>query len=157
MKDRSHLIQEDYINSAEYPWKVLVVCQCLNQATWMVAERVLVELFAKYPSPDSLDLVPLTYVEGNALTEDLYWIFRPLGFGMRRVNSLLDMSREYVQERQVKGEAFETYDIGSFTGCGDYACDAWTLFVLKQPRKPRDKQLARYAKRAGLYAEISGG
>ena len=151
MVDRERLLQEDYVVTEHGPWKVLVVCQCLNQATWVVAEKVLEELFAKYPSPDSLDLVPLTDLEGNEMIDGLYTILRPLGFGMRRVNHLLTMSRQYVRVREDFRGQFEFYPINSFTGCGEYACDAWALFVLKLHRMPKDKQLVRYAKRVGLY------
>jgi len=150
MKDRDQLMQEDYVDTEHGPWKVLVICQCLNQATWMVAERVVRGLFEKYPRPDDLDLIKRTYLQGTELMDDLYERLRPLGFGKRRADNMVRMSMDYVMERMKWGPRLERYDIARLQGCGQYAVDAWHLFVLKNPVSPQDRRLREYAESHGL-------
>lgn len=148
MENRERLIQEDYIDTPHGPWKVLVICQCLNLATWMVAEKVVKELFERYPTP---------YMAGSVVLEtdlasrnELLDIYRPLGFSTRRTNQFVMMSRQYASTESRFGDRYEDYQIQGFSGCGRYAEDAWNLFVLKKPLEPNDRHLMRYAMRVGL-------
>ena len=153
MNDRVRLLQEDYKGSEWFPWKVLVICQCLNKVSWMTAEKVVVKLFTQYPSPANFDLLFLTYLEGSELEIDLYAILRPLGFGMKRVYHLIDMSQAYVDAMSDFGSNYEEYPVTSFSGCGQYALDAWRLFVLKKACRPDDRLLRKYAEREGLWRD----
>ena len=145
--DRPRLLQEDYIDTPHGAWKVLVICQCLNRAQWTTVEPILEKLFKKYPEPKSVNLVPLTFVRGCEVIDSLYELFRPLGFGLRRASNFLDMSASFLEAERAFGSNFKLYPVMSFKGCGQYASDAWGLFVLKEERSPRDKQLKRYAER----------
>jgi len=135
-ENRKRLIQEDYVDTDYGPWKVLVICQCLNQATWMVVEKVVEKLFEKYPNPKSV---------AKADPLELFEIVRSLGFGARRTDNLIDMSKQYRVQEEEFGDDYELYDILSMEGCGVYALDAWQLFVLKIPCNPKDRHLKRYA------------
>jgi endonuclease III len=146
MQDRERLIQEDHIRQSDGPWRVLVICQCLNLAAWMVAEQVVEELFEKWPRPEDL---------AEAEVEDVVDVVRRLGFGSRRAMSLKSMSlksmsRSYADCEDRFGLRWREYPVMAFKGCGEYARDAWDLFVLMSPCEPSDVHLRRYAKRVGL-------
>jgi hypothetical protein len=149
MRDRERLIQEDYRDTPDGAWKVLVVCQMLNIAAWMTAERVVAQIFLDYPSPFVL------HTEVNERpTETVLRVMddvRPLGLKDRRTARLLAMTAQYVASAQLFGPEYHRYQIGGFAGCGQYAVDAWQLFILREPCHPTDKQLMRFAKREGLY------
>ena len=153
MIDRERLIQEDYVNTDHGPWKVLVICQCLNRASWPTAEKVVKALFADYPSPISVDVGPLNFSQGTETEDLLYAILRPLGFGIKRVHRLIDMSRAYVEASKVYGSDYDEYPVMDFSGCGQYALDAWWLFVLKKTCRPDDRLLKKYAIRTGLWRD----
>ena len=150
MIERPRLVQEDYIDTEHGPWKVLVICQCLNCAAWPMVEVVVKNLFMKYPSPESCDDISLDCDEPNELLADLMNTLRCLGFGSKRANYMINMSRQYVTGQRVFGDRYDRYRIAEFAGCGRYALDAWDLFVLKRPCDPKDIHLRRYAIRAGL-------
>jgi endonuclease III len=147
MRDREFLLQERYVNEEFGPWKVLVTCMMLNQTTWMQAEKALERIFERWPTPHSFD---------NMFNQDWYQlheILRPLGLVERRSRFLVYMSRQFALNYDNVGTNWHKYRIFSFSGCGQYAEDAWTLFVLKTPCRPKDKRLMYYAKREGLYVE----
>ena len=151
MQDRPQLIQEDYFGTAHWPWKVLVICQCLNMATWPVAEVVAAELFNMYQDPYACDEVCLDL--NSASYRELFDVVKQLGFGNKRTRYIVNMSRMYTKEMELYGESYGMYHVDQFPGCGSYAHDAWTLMVLGKPCNPKDKQLHRYAKRVGLLEE----
>ena len=139
MRDRERLLQEDYVGESDGPWKVLVICQCLNRAGWVVAERVLRELFAEYPTPKSV---------ATADPDRLREILRPLGLSDQRVPKLMAMSERYACHRDHFGVRYSEYPVARFSGCGRYAADAWDLFVLRKRCEPIDRHLRRYMDRA---------
>jgi endonuclease III len=140
MTDRERLIQEDYIDTEHGPWKILVICQCLNMATWMVAEEVVKELFEKYPNPTAM---------AKAFPDELFAMVKRLGFATKKTDNLIMMSKQYLIEEEVNGNKFALYRVRDMDGCGSYAADAWDLFVLKRACDPKDKQLRRYAEKLG--------
>lgn len=145
MRMRDRLLQEDFVDTPNGPWKVLVTCTCLNLTTWIQAESALLELFSRWPSP--FDFIgKMAWYSG-----DLEQLLRPLGMVHRRTEVLRRMTLEFVREHLKHGEDYEKYDVGSMYGCGQYAVDAWTLFVLKRPCHPNDARLVDYARREGLY------
>ena len=152
MKDRLNLIQEDYVGSEHYPWRVLVICQCLNLASWPTVEVVVKEFFEKYPDPYACDEVSLD--ENTDSNRELYELVKYLGFGTRRVSYLVRMSREYVKCMRAYHEVYSSYPVQEFIGCGKYARDAWTLFVLRQKCSPTDKHLRRYAEKMKLLEPV---
>lgn len=144
MEDRDKLIQEEYIDTEYGPWKVLVICQCLNQATWVVVERIVNELFRIFPNPQAMR---------EADPMEVFEIVRDLGFGARRTDFLISMSKSYRDQFEEYGQDFEKYDIWNMEGCGVYAMDAWNLFVLKKRVEPKDKHLKRYKERMEIRYE----
>jgi endonuclease III len=155
MKDRPNLIQEDYIGTEHFPWKVLVICQCLNLASWPTVEVVVKDFFERYPDPYTCDEVSLD--KNTQSNKALFNLVRFLGFGERRTEYLIQMSREYVGNIRKYEDSYGKYPISKFTGCGKYACDAWDLFVLQRKCRPADKHLKRYAEKVKLMEEIDLG
>lgn len=143
MKDRTQLIQQDYEGTDHFPWKVLVICQCLNQATWMVAEKVVAQIFEEYPSPSACDRRLMRPFMGCRTEDKLTDILRPLGFDTKRADRLMRMSEQY-NDQVTLIPHYEFYPIESFSGCGQYARDAWNLFVLKRDCNPKDRLLKKY-------------
>ena len=148
MIERPRLIQEEYLDTDWAPWKVLVICQCLNLAAWPVAEIVAKELFERFPGPYDCDEVSLD-PEMESFKE-LFGIVRCIGFGNKRIKYLVEMSRQYTHCYEIYHETYDRYPIMKFNGCGEYANDAWTLMVLGKRCAPRDKHLMRYAVKKGL-------
>ena len=142
MNDRTQLIQEDYKGSDFFPWKVLVICICLNRSSWMHAEVIIKNILKEYPNP--IDFAVADYA-------DVYVMVKSLGFGSGRTNALIHTSIEYTRSVILFKDDFEKYPISTFKGCGQYAKDAWKLFVLEEPCCPNDRLLKKYAMRVGLY------
>ena len=147
MRDRSQLIQEDYVDEEHFPWKVLLICQCLNRAAWPVAEIVVKEILEIYPDPFEAEDVSLD-PESDSYNS-LFGVVRCLGFGKNRAKYFVEMSRSYVRCLEVYGDRYFRYPVKSFAGCGQYAEDAWTLFVLRRPCEPKDRLLRNYVERMG--------
>jgi len=142
VNDRTQLIQEDYMDSDFFPWKVLVICICLNRSSWMHAEVIIKNIFNNYSNPVDL---------ATAEWEDVFEMVRSLGCGVNRAKSLIYTSVEYSRSVILFKDDYEKYPVNTFRGCGQYAMDAWTLFVLEEPCCPYDRLLKKYAERVGLY------
>ena len=151
MKDRELLLQEEYINTQHGPWKVLVTCQMLNKTAWVPVEKALRTILIKWSTPDKMAYMSLEEMQ------ELHDILKPLGLVQSRVKSLLAMSIEYDDMYKAHGVRYNEYDISSLSGCGRYAIDAWTLFVLKKKCFPTDRRLKDYAKEHNLLEESMEG
>lgn len=147
VRDRARLIQEDYIDTDFGPWKVLSVCQCLNRAAWPVAEVVAAELFEAFPNPYVVDDEA---VPGTESYDKAFNILSCLGLGNRRAKFFTRMCWQYTSAISSHKNNLEAYPIEEFMGCGQYAKDAWSLFVLKKACLPNDRLLRKYAERKGL-------
>ena len=145
MVDRGKLLQEEYVSTPHGSWKVLVVCQFLNRTTWVQAEPALVKFFEKFPNPESVARISFNDVDKLKL------ILNSLGFLKSRLKAVLKMSLQFCDVYDQFGEDWSRYDVKSFTGCGQYAADAWDLFVLKKSCAPKDRLLRDYALARGLY------
>ena len=148
MRDRVRLIQEDYIDTEFGPWKVLSVCQCLNRAAWPVAEVVATELFEAFPNPYVVD--DYNPGPGTESYDQAYKILGCLGLGNRRAKFFTRMCWDYTMASSIHKDRYYAYPIKEFMGCGQYAQDAWLLFVLKKACSPTDRLLRAYAERKGL-------
>ncbi len=149
MENREKLLQEEYIDTEWGPWKVLVICQCLNQTTWKQAEPALKKIFDRWPNPEALAAVGETGHGTERL--DLQAILKPLGLLDQRFRRLISMSDGFRKLYAILGDEWNKYDINLFPGCGRYAFDAWRLFVLKKPTVPLDERLKQYAQEKGMY------
>jgi endonuclease III-like uncharacterized protein len=148
MNDRDRLLQEDYVDTKHGPWKVLVVCQTLNRTTWVQAEPTLRKIFGRWPSPKDMALMPVHEMF------ELEEMLKPLGMSKNRKQFMLAMSLQYYEASQ-QYDSFADYPVREFKGCGQYAEDAWSLFVLKRMCTPADRRLREYAQQVGLYKEVS--
>jgi len=136
------LIEEDAMVYND-PFKLLVVCQLLNKTTATVVRHVVYRdgFFDRYPDPDVL---------AGADTEGLEAVLKPLGLWRKRAVGLKRFAREY---REAFYDAYTgvfrvdaNVKIADLYGCGEYASDAWDIFVLGAWRSLRtsDKDLRRY-------------
>ena len=104
------LIQEDLWPDQ---WKILVACLLLNLTTRKQVDKVIYELFDRYP--DALAL--------SATSEaDLHDLLRPLGMWRRRAKALIRFSLEFIEKDWIT--AADLY------GCGKYADDTWHIFCV---------------------------
>ncbi len=92
-------------------WRVLVSCLLLNLTTRKQVEKVIDDLFLKYPEPESM---------AQANEGELKDIIRTLGLANKRVKTLKRFSQEYLTKSWKM--PIELY------GCGKYANDAWRIF-----------------------------
>ena len=89
-----------------YPWRVLVVCALLNLTQGAQVRPMLPELWRRCPDPTSL------------LVAGLDDLLAPLGLQYRRRDLLQHLTWDYLAGHGARSH-----------GCGQYARDAWTLFV----------------------------
>ena len=124
------LVQERVARDRHYPWRVLVCCALLNLTSGAQVRPVIGPLFERCPTPDSM------------LLADLSDLLSPLGLQRRRANVLRRLTWDYLA-----GKAPLCY------GCGQYALDAWALFVEgRTDLDPADHWLRPY-----LDWRLSGG
>jgi adenine-specific DNA glycosylase len=149
MENRPKLLQEEYVETDNGPWKVWVVCIFLNQTTWKQAEPVAKRFFEKWPSPEEFC--------GRFRLEitDVYEVIAPLGLKSRRADLLYRMTEDFLHIRETRGCEYGDWPIRDrgdvrIRGVGKYAKDAWRLFVRKEKCDPEDVQLRRYAMEVGL-------
>ena len=130
------LCEERY---AAEPFRLLVCCILLNLTTWRQVEPVASEIFRRWPTPGDL---------ARANRAALVDVLRPLGL-LRRAATLQRFSREFATATW-SGE-----DVRKLHGVGEYAADAYGMFVLGRMRRrpPRD----RYLRRDWLWFHEAGG
>jgi endonuclease III len=117
------------------PWRVLLVCALLNRTQGVQAEPALWVILSRWPTADAL---------ADADVEQLEAVIRPLGLWRRRARTLKCMSADYYD----KGGYETVHDPRTIPGCGQYAADAWSLFVEGRalpPGEVGDVELRRYA------------
>jgi methyl-CpG-binding domain protein 4 len=120
-----NLLQEIYQKD---PWKILVCCMFLNQTTRKQTDGVREDFFEKYPS---------AYAAAKAVPEEMSQIIKTLGFYTRRANSIIRMSRDYIDIKWTKPSELH--------GIGQYAEDSYNIFVNHDLTvKPSDKILMKY-------------
>ncbi len=110
-------------------WKILVSCLLLNLTTRKQVDKVIDNLFVRYPSPQAL---------ADAEEEDLHDLLRSLGMWRKRAKTLIRFSREFMSSEWTTAK--ELY------GCGKYADDAWHIFCVGdwQRTVPADHALNDY-------------
>jgi methyl-CpG-binding domain protein 4 len=114
------------------PWKVLVCCVLLNRTSRKQVDPIIDVLFEAYPSPSAM---------ARARVGELRELMRPLGFSFQRAQRLVDLSDEW--EALGPDPSYES--IGTLSGVGPYARDAYRLFVLNDLTvEPEDKKLRQW-------------
>lgn len=120
-----NLLQEIYQKD---PWRILVCCMFLNQTTRKQVDTVRDEFFEKYPT---------AYFAAKAIPEEMSQIIKTLGFYNRRANSIIKMSRDYIDAKWLKPSDIH--------GIGQYAEDSYNIFVNHDLSViPNDKILNKY-------------
>jgi methyl-CpG-binding domain protein 4 len=119
------LIQEDLWPDE---WKILISCILLNRTTRKHVEPVLPVLFQKYPDARAMSC---------ASHSELSNIIAPLGFKNRRAETLIKMSKHYLDKKWSHAK--------ELPGIGEYGAAAWEMFCLQKiPHEcPKDGALTR--------------
>lgn len=110
-------------------WKILVACILLNLTTRRAMEKILPNVFRRYPTAEAM---------AAADFDELSQMVAPLGFRNRRAKNLIDMSRRFLTSNWD--------DPRDLPGVGEYAGTAWDIFVKKKmPAEcPKDGALKKY-------------
>ena len=136
---------------AENPWQLLISTILLNRTTRVQVDRVLYELFQRWPKPR--DIVAEQH------GDEIRRVIQPLGMGNRRTAGLIRFSREYLElvSRKVAAcdgaanedevaRRFSQAELVRLYYCGEYACSAYKLFIQKNMSiEPSDDALRAYA------------
>lgn len=118
------MIQTHYLGD---PWKIMITCILLNQTTNVQVRPVIRQLFARFPTPNSLN---------ESHVQEISQILKPCGFQNVKAKRILDFTNTWNS-----GER----DPNKFPGIGPYARDAWKIFVEgKTDFTPCDKKLNLY-------------
>ena len=105
------------------PWRLLLSTILLNRTTRVQVDVVLFEFLTKWPKPESVV---------DAKWEDISSVIRPLGIRHRRAKGLIRFSRDYLELLQRKDPTrWSREDVLSLYHCGDYAYDAYRIFMQK--------------------------
>lgn len=123
------LLEELFVHD---PWRLLVSTILLNRTCREQVDFVMFQLLERYPSSDSME---------NGNVNVISDIIRPLGIRFRRAHTLIRFSREYnamlVSLKSQKCLRIDEIpfhlsrnDILGFHGCGQYAADAYEIFIL---------------------------
>jgi endonuclease III len=106
---------------SDNPWNLLLSTILLNRTSRVQVDVVLNEFLAKWPSPESV---------AAADWEEISLVIRPLGIRHRRAKGLIRFSRDYLTKIKACSAATMTReDILSLHHCGDYAYDAYRIFI----------------------------
>lgn len=120
------LIQEDLFPDA---WKILIVSMLLNCTRRKQVERILPELFQKWPSPKEL-------LAANQL--DVATLCKPLGFTNRRTQNIFRMTERFVTQ--------DWNDVRELPGVGEYCARSYEIFCKNMlgSEPPNDHALLQY-------------
>eukprot|EP00520_Triparma_pacifica_P013562 CAMPEP_0118657720 /NCGR_PEP_ID=MMETSP0785-20121206/14174_1 /TAXON_ID=91992 /ORGANISM="Bolidomonas pacifica, Strain CCMP 1866" /LENGTH=187 /DNA_ID=CAMNT_0006550667 /DNA_START=66 /DNA_END=626 /DNA_ORIENTATION=- len=104
------------------PWRLLLTCILLNRTTRRQVDKVIDEFFEAWPTYQAL-------LE-NGTRSSISVCIQPCGMWMKRAEHILRYSLEYksldtTSDTSELGEA----EVKGLTGCGDYAWDAYRIFV----------------------------
>jgi len=110
------------------PWRCLVVCVLLNRTRGTVAEPILWEYLARFPT---------ARVAASASRVEVEDLLRPLGLSRTRSGTLAGLAEAFASGG--------TVDPSSVRGVGRYALDAWAIFVEgRRDVEPSDRVLVAH-------------
>lgn len=106
------------------PWRLLLSTVLLKRTTRSQVDPVLYEFLTKWPTPESVVATP---------ANEISIVIRPLGMCHRRASGLIRFSNDYLELTRKKNDtsSWTRQDVRSLFYCGDYACDAYQIFVQK--------------------------
>lgn len=129
------LLQEKYANTGNEKtdaWRVLVVSILLNQTTGHQVMTIIDDFFSKWPNPARMAF---------ASEENVLEVVKNIGFGNRRSEYLVSMSKQFML---VRTKPLAEIDVTALRGCGEYAHQAWRMFVLgERDFQPKDWELRK--------------
>lgn len=111
-------------------WRVLAICILLNRTFRGQVEKVLPQFFEAFPFALYAEVAsysPFTH-------ELMETILTPLGLAHTRTQRIAFMSKEWLDHEDWR----KPLRIHLFAGCGQYAVDAWRIFVEKDYSKWSD-------------------
>lgn len=126
-------LQKMYADQGD-AWKCLVACILLNLTSRAQVDKVIDELFVRWPTP---------YAMATSSKPELMAHLAPLGLADRRSESLRKMSMSYVVRSE---RPIPEHVVATFSGVGPYALDSYRFFVLGDTSRfeSGDKVLAAY-------------
>ena len=122
--EKIDLIQTHYLGD---PWKIMISCILLNQTTNTQVRPVIVDLFNRFPTPNSID---------RSLLSEISYIIRSTGFQNVKAKRIVDFTESWKSGQR---------DPEKFPGIGPYGRDSWKIFVQGiTDISPSDKKLQIY-------------
>lgn len=144
------LVEELFPND---PWRVLISTMLLNKTQRKQnVDGTLFYLFQKWPNAASV--VNDAGVDEDTVLRFVFSLVRPAGFGRSKAKSFVRLSRDYMSLVATKSQEVQSSDscttctnyeiefglarneVKQLFGCGDYAADAYQLFVRKDFESP---------------------
>jgi methyl-CpG-binding domain protein 4 len=114
------------------PWRMLVCCILLNLTTRKQVDKVVDELFERWPTAERM-----FWADESELQE----LLRPLGMWRKRTNTLRTFSYDWMRT-YIPGEPVE---LSEMYGIGRYAIDSYKIFQLGMVDiEVTDKELKKY-------------
>ncbi|KAI0687938.1 DNA glycosylase [Cerioporus squamosus] len=157
------ILIQDYVSHS--PWKVLVAVTLLNKTAGKKSIPVFFQITDKWPTPHDLAQAPLY---------ELYELLKDLGFGQKRSQRLLDISRSFLLDppdptrprpsrgyttvlslsaphanpAHVRKVRYPPTPVSHLPGSGPYALDSYRIFCSPDAEwksvRPTDKELTKY-------------
>lgn len=130
-------LQKMYADAGD-PWKVLVSCILLNLTNRSQVNKVIDELFDRWPNPQTMAAAPKSQLMAHIAT---------LGLADRRSDTLRLMSEKYIERLRFSSHGWLTeHEIAVLPGIGPYARDSYRIFVLGDTSRLEsgDRVLAAY-------------
>ena len=122
--EKIDLIQTHYLGD---PWKIMISCILLNQTTNIQVRPVIIDLFNRFPTPNSVT---------KSDESEIASIIRSTGFQNVKARRIIAFTQSWnTGERNPE----------KFPGIGPYARDSWKIFVEGITNiLPTDKKLKIY-------------
>jgi hypothetical protein len=131
---------------AEDPWQLLLCTILLNRTSRCQVDHIFFMFLQRWSSPHQL-------LEKASL-DDVATLLRPLGINNRRAHGIFMFSRDYLALLKDNKDMTSLLqaDIQGLHNCGDYACDAYRIFVRRDLTvKSKDRALQTYVEyKSGL-------
>lgn len=122
--EKIDLIQTHYLGD---PWKIMISCILLNQTTNIQVRPVIINLFNRFPTPNSIT---------KSDESEIASIIRSTGFQNVKARRIIAFTQSWNS-----GER----NPDKFPGIGPYARDSWKIFVEGITNIfPTDKKLKIY-------------
>ena len=134
----------------EEPWRILICTMLLNKTQRKQnVDSILFQLFNRWPTADSV--VKHADHDEEDINFLVFDLVRPTGLGHLKAKAFVQLSRDFV--RLVESKEIDKNDVSSTTckgmefeltrkevkqifNCGDYAADAYQIFVRKDFKSP---------------------